>query len=118
MSAFPSDLKLSVESALSPGPGSALDVLCTITPPPGRRVPVDLIAVVDTSGSMQVDAALRDDSGRETETGFTNLCIVKHALRTVLHMLNPQDQFSLVTYSSTVRHSFLALFMTRYSASL
>eukprot|EP01013_Petalomonas_cantuscygni_P021749 TRINITY_DN4131_c0_g1_i2.p1 TRINITY_DN4131_c0_g1~~TRINITY_DN4131_c0_g1_i2.p1 ORF type:complete len:153 (+),score=8.55 TRINITY_DN4131_c0_g1_i2:215-673(+) len=96
-------LTVDFQTVWTEGSSNEVDVLCTVTPAEGRRLPVDLVAVVDTSGSMAVDAAIRDESGNETSTGFTNLSIVKHSLKTILHGLTPRDRFALVEYNSNVR---------------
>jgi Ca-activated chloride channel family protein len=55
-----------------------------------QRAPLNLVAVVDKSGSM---------TGEPIET-------VQHALRAVVAELGPQDQLSIVLYGSTV-HTWL-----------
>lgn len=51
--------------------------------------------LVDTSGSMGSEASSGDE-----QTGLTLLCIVKHAVRTVLAMLRPQDYVTIITFNS------------------
>ncbi|CAG9467059.1 unnamed protein product [Pedinophyceae sp. YPF-701] len=79
-------------------PGEESDVVVvTVTPPAGTvRTPVDLVAVVDVSGSMS-DAASMPGS---EDVGLSILDIVKHALRTILSSLGPNDRLAIVAYSS------------------
>jgi uncharacterized protein YegL len=58
--------------------------------------PLDVVCVVDVSGSMGEAALLK---GTE-DNGFTLLDIVKHALKTIVVTLSENDRLSLVTYSN------------------
>lgn len=51
--------------------------------------------LVDTSGSMGSEVSNGDE-----QTGLTLLCIVKHAVRTVLAMLRPEDYVTIITFNS------------------
>lgn len=70
------------------------------------RTPVDICAVVDVSGSMGVNAKMKDAQGQEVQDGLEVLDIVKHALKTIAQSLGRLDRFSLVAYSSTARVVF------------
>lgn len=53
-----------------------------------ERTPVDVCVVIDVSGSMANQAALKDQkTGRLEETGITRLDIVKHAAKTIAKVL-------------------------------
>lgn len=62
-----------------------------------ERSPADVCCVVDISGSMrskatyEVDGVMRDD-------GLIYLDIVKHAVKSVMHILKDQDRFALVAF--------------------
>lgn len=62
------------------------------------RFSQDIVAVVDTSGSMMTQASIKTTSGT-VESGLSVIDIVKHALYTIIESLSPKDRFSLVIYS-------------------
>jgi hypothetical protein len=64
------------------------------------RYPVDLIAVVDTSGSMQLDTYARDQNNKLENTGLSVLDVVKHALLTIVTGLCDEDTFGIVKFDS------------------
>jgi Mg-chelatase subunit ChlD len=67
-----------------------------VTPPDDKaRLPLDLVLVMDTSGSMGTQLQCE---GAEN-TGLTVLALVEHACRTVVNMLSPEDRLGLVVYS-------------------
>lgn len=59
----------------------------------------DIIAVVDTSGSMIESATIKTNDGVENN-GFCVLDIVKHSLNTILESLTSIDRFSLITFDT------------------
>lgn len=61
------------------------------------------MCVVDISGSMGAEASVKTDSGKEEKHGLSLLDIVKHAVKTVVHTLQPTDRFALVVFSTTAR---------------
>lgn len=67
------------------------------------RLPVILCCVVDTSGSMQLSAKIKDASGNVESTGITVLQLVKHSIKTIIHCLNDSDYLSIVAYSSKAK---------------
>jgi Mg-chelatase subunit ChlD len=66
------------------------------------RCPVDIVCVVDVSGSMSDSAIIK---GAE-DNGLSLLDIVKHALKTIVVTLSDTDRFALVTYSNQARVIF------------
>jgi len=68
-----------------------------------KRLPVNICCVVDTSGSMQLSATIKDDKGKEESTGITVLQLVKHAIKTIIHCLDKEDYLSIVAYSSKAK---------------
>lgn len=61
-------------------------------------VGTDVVAVVDVSGSMGSLAVESD--GVVNKDGLSILDIVKHALKTVIHILKPEDRLALVGFST------------------
>ena len=59
---------------------------------------VDIVAVVDRSGSMNCECSAADENGKSLENGFSVLDIVKHSVKTVIKTLRPQDRLSLIIY--------------------
>ena len=78
-------------------------MLISIEPPESTQcVRSSICCVVDVSGSMGTEATIQNEKG-ETETfGLSVLDVTKHALKTIVKSLTPQDEFSLVTFCSTV----------------
>jgi len=68
-----------------------------------KRLPVLLCCVVDTSGSMQVDAVIKDASGKAESAGLSVLALVKHSIKTIVTCLEDDDYLSIVAYSSEAR---------------
>lgn len=58
----------------------------------------DIVAVVDTSGSMNSVATIKTETG-VVENGLSVLDIVRHSLKTIVSSLKSKDRFSLVVYS-------------------
>lgn len=71
----------------------------SILPPPDKtRSPCDICCVVDTSGSMAVQAEIQNSN---QELGLSQLDLVKHALKTIIHSLQPQDRLALVSFANS-----------------
>ena len=95
-------VKLECYTAPDPlNPGSSFVVLEAVAPERDSRVPVDVICVVDVSGSMGTEAK----SGEESH-GLSLLDIVKHAVRVVIGLLGDGDRLALVTYSNSATTVF------------
>mmetsp|Transcript_6365 Transcript_6365/g.3600 ORF Transcript_6365/g.3600 Transcript_6365/m.3600 type:complete len:92 (+) Transcript_6365:421-696(+) len=67
---------------------------------------MDICCVVDVSGSMQVEATMTGTSGDKESYGLSQLDVVKHAVKTVIHNLQPQDRLALVVFSTESRIVF------------
>jgi hypothetical protein len=63
------------------------------------RKPIELIAIVDNSGSMGEVA----DAEATESFGYTRMDLVKHTLRTLAAVLQETDTLSIVTYSTQAR---------------
>ncbi|CAF1094016.1 unnamed protein product [Rotaria sp. Silwood1] len=69
-----------------------------------NRSPCDICCVVDTSGSMAVQAEIQNDANEKF--GLSQLDLVKHAIKTVIHSLEPQDRLSLVSFANSAKILF------------
>jgi len=61
--------------------------------------PVDIVAVIDISGSMDTSAKIQQN-GESVDIGFSILDITKHALNTILESMKPSDRISIITFSN------------------
>jgi Mg-chelatase subunit ChlD len=95
---------VSLQAFARPGPDGTHDIVVTMDAGAGReRSPLDLVCVIDISGSMQNEASVSDEKGVKEEHGLSLLDITKHAVATVINTLGPQDRLSLVSYSDAAR---------------
>lgn len=81
-------------------PGEEVDVLIQMRMPEfpeGERVPVDIICVLDISGSMSMEAKIQSSEG---SGGLNLLDVAKHGVKTVMHALQDQDRLALVLFDS------------------
>lgn len=62
------------------------------------RSPCDICCVVDTSGSMSDRAEIQND--KNEQYGLSQLDLVKHALKTIIHSLQIRDRLSIVSFSN------------------
>jgi len=72
----------------------------------GARMPADFCCVVDVSGSMGVEAEVPTAGGAREQTGLSVLDVVRHAVRTIVHILGPEDRLALVAYDTTAEIVF------------
>ena len=74
----------------------------SIRPPEGVgiRAPCDICCVVDTSGSMSTEVEIQGASDKE-KYGLSQLDLVKHALKTIIHSLTEHDRLSIVSFSNS-----------------
>jgi len=92
---------------------SEVEVLVNVVPPTGARTPVHIVCVVDVSGSMSSSADV--PGGKSEATGLSLLDITKHAVKTILHLLGPNDLCSLVAYTDNAEVVFEAQAVTKTS---
>lgn len=64
----------------------------------GQRLPTGMVAVVDVSGSMGEEASVKNDTVEIV--GFSRLDLVKHSLNTMVEVMNDNDVFSIVIFST------------------
>jgi Mg-chelatase subunit ChlD len=75
-------------------------LLISADPPlEGDRVPSDICCVIDISGSMNAEATLKSTDGDVEAYGLSILDVVKHAMKTIIEVLGPDDRLSIVTFS-------------------
>lgn len=86
---------------VSKGSSGETYISLTLSSPPTYTNPQHITVLIDTSGSMG-ESACRTEPGKEN-LGFTRLDFVKHALRTVVAALRPQDCLTLIEFNSTAR---------------
>lgn len=68
------------------------------------RSPFRLCCVVDVSGSMGTAVEVQAVEGAPKErTGLTQLDLVKHALHTIVECGTDEDEFALVSFSSSAQ---------------
>ncbi len=71
--------------------------------PVTNRLPLNLICVIDVSGSMSVEAVIKEAGGKQQAHGLSQADLVCHAVRTIVASLGPEDILGLVVYSSSAR---------------
>ncbi len=91
---------LSVEVFQDDALGFVAHVSVPSKSPDGGSLPVDVICLIDVSGSMGTSATVQDAAGNTESHGLSILDVVKHATATISAMLQPRDRLSIVTFSS------------------
>jgi Mg-chelatase subunit ChlD len=100
-------------SATAVGASDEMDVLVTLTSPVGTaRSPVDVCCVIDVSGSMGTEASLKNQEGKTETHGLSLLDVVKHAVKTVITVLGPQDRVAIVSFSTDAKLVYALQSMT------
>ncbi|KAI9357042.1 hint-domain-containing protein [Zopfochytrium polystomum] len=81
------------------GKNLALVTLQSNDASPTGRSPIDVVCVVDLSGSMDAAATLTTGgTGTKEDSGLTVLDVVKHAVKTVIMALEPNDRLGIVSF--------------------
>ena len=75
-----------------------------------ERKPIVFLAILDTSGSMQEEASM--SQGTES-FGYSRLDLVKHAVRAISAVLEPQDALGIVTFSTQARVALPPTYMNQ-----
>lgn len=70
---------------------------------------IDVCCVIDISGSMGEEAQFQDpnDEKRTISEGMNQLDIVKHSVKTIIHLLGPRDRLSIVAFDSLAETAFV-----------
>ena len=63
----------------------------------------DIILVIDRSGSMGAAATAKNTDGSVKENGLSVMDITKHAAKTVVHSLRPQDRLAIVLFDDLIK---------------
>ncbi|KAJ3413461.1 hypothetical protein HDV05_008030 [Chytridiales sp. JEL 0842] len=71
-----------------------------------QRTGIDVVCVIDLSGSMDSLAALSGSNTSNEGPQLTTLDLVKHAVKAVIHSLGPQDRLGLVSFSDGAKVEF------------
>jgi len=65
-----------------------------------KRVPMNVICLVDTSGSMNLNVQIRNADGSSENTSLNVLDLAKHAVLTVANGMNKDDMLSIIGWAS------------------
>lgn len=69
--------------------------------------PMDIVCIIDISGSMGQSAACQTDGKTEYEDlGFSLLDLVKHAVKTVIKTMRATDRIALILFNNKVDVAF------------
>jgi len=76
--------------------------------------PVDLVLVMDRSGSMGTAVVgVDEDTQMVVENGFNTLDLCKHAMRTCVNALRPVDRLALILFDNQITRAFELTAMDR-----
>lgn len=64
------------------------------------RRPIKLVFVIDSSGSMGIDAVIKNENGTESSQGMNILQLVGAAVKTVTKSLNSNDKVGIVSFDT------------------
>ena len=64
-----------------------------------NRHPVDIVLLLDASGSMSSIATIKNSSGQSENYGLSLLDVVKHGARTIINCLSSSDRVCIISYS-------------------
>ncbi|KAG8920822.1 hypothetical protein FRC00_009485, partial [Tulasnella sp. 408] len=98
---------------------SGKDILITVKPPAApvtadvpekekdekdelkaKRAPVDFVLTIDVSGSMSAEAPA---PGEDERTGLSVLDVVKHAAKTIITTMKPEDRIAIASFSGAAK---------------
>ncbi|KAL2911096.1 hypothetical protein HK105_203770 [Polyrhizophydium stewartii] len=65
----------------------------------GQRTTANLVCVIDVSGSMGEAATIKNEQMQVEDSGLSVLDIVKHAVKTLIAVLEPGDSLAIVTFT-------------------
>tara|TARA_B110000879_G_C11172886_1_gene514458 strand:+ start:1413 stop:3593 length:2181 start_codon:yes stop_codon:yes gene_type:complete len=76
------------------------------------RLSVDIVLLLDASGSMGSEATVTNSSGQKESHGLTLLDIVKHGSSTIINCLGSGDRVCIVSYSDNAIVEYPLNYMT------
>lgn len=88
-------------------------MLITVTVPESEsRRPIDVVFVIDRSGSMSTEATIKGENGETISHGLTILDITVGAAKTVSHALDDNDRVGVVSFDCNAKVESNLLNMT------
>lgn len=94
-------IELKVTSSRIPNSEDSLVHVSVKSEVGANRIPLDVCCVVDVSGSMGDPASIKNDAGQTEGHGLCILDVVKHAVKTIIHSLEPCDRITVVAFESS-----------------
>ncbi len=89
-----------VLNAMRLGENKGLLHVSVVPPEKGERKAHMLVCLLDVSGSMSGAASIEDTSESD---GFSRLDLVKHSVRTIVHMLDSSDYLAIIAFSDKAK---------------
>ena len=81
-------------------------------------IPVDVVAVIDRSGSMKVNVEGKDESGNQIESGLSIQQIVNHALKMITNLLDENDRLAIIIFDNIIEEIFSLKFMNKQNIDI
>jgi Mg-chelatase subunit ChlD len=102
-----------VRSPAVEGEDDLIRVHASVSPPGSDvRASVDVVLVVDVSGSMSSEATIQTGQNSREQHGLSLLDVVKHACRTVAASLGENDRLGVVSFASQAQQELALTSMT------
>ena len=76
------------------------------------RHSVDIVLLLDASGSMASLATIKNSSGQNEDYGLSLLDVVKHGARTIINCLSSLDRVCIISYSDDAIVDYHLNYMT------
>ena len=87
------------------------------TPPETEQLPVDLILILDRSGSMNCAVSAKDDDGKNIEDGLSQQDLVNHAANTMAKTLGVNDRLAVIAFDNELEYVLPLTKMTPMNVS-
>ena len=75
------------------------------------RLPVSIIAIIDISSSMIIDATIHDNSSEDTS--ISRIQLVQYSLKTIISTLGESDQLTIITFNGKAHVKASGVLLTR-----
>jgi len=92
----PEEIKLKMSAIEAETPNTGYLHVSIVPPDEGKRQPCAFVCCIDVSGSMDDLASLNNGS---EAVNFSRLDLVKHSVKTIIHMLTESDYLVLITFN-------------------